>query len=175
MGQSDIAFKVKSGVRQGCVMSVVLFNIVIKKTMEGPTRRIRLTLFSSLEDIDFTDDIALMSHTRQHLHEKTSKRNDIIQKWGLSLSLSVVHRARWCRVSSTCFARRWDISPFLAEKPLPQLTQKMIGAESHVEDCDHVGIFVIYFLQYDSFICKWPASTVVDPVQEPPRCLWRCV
>ena len=90
MGQSDIAFKVKSGVRQGCVMSAVLLNIaidwVMKKTMEGPTRGIRWTLFSSLEDIDFADDVALLSHTRHDLQEKTSKLNDIGQKLGIKIT-----------------------------------------------------------------------------------------
>ena len=90
MGQSDIAFKVKSGVRQGCVMSAVLLNIaidwVMKKTMEGSTRGIRWTLFSSLEDIDFADDVALLSHTRHDLQEKTSKLNDISQKLGIKIT-----------------------------------------------------------------------------------------
>ena len=90
MGQSDIAFKVKSGVRQGCVMSAVLFNIVIdwvmKKTMERPTRGIRWTMFSFLEDIDFADDVALLSHTRQDLQENISKLNDISHKLGLKIN-----------------------------------------------------------------------------------------
>ena len=84
--QLDIAFKVTSGVRQGCVMSAVLLNFaiewVMKKTIEEPPRRIIWTLFSSLEDIDFTDDAALLSHTRQDFQEETSKLNDISQKLG---------------------------------------------------------------------------------------------
>ena len=51
----------------------------------------------------------------------------------LSLSLFAVHRFRWwhqCRVSSvTCFARWWENSPIWDLNPLPQLTQKMTGAE----------------------------------------------
>ena len=89
ISQSDIAFKVTSGVRQGCMMSAVLFNIaieVMKKTMEGPARGIRCTLFSSLEDIDFVDGVALLSHTRQDLQEKTNKLNDISQKLGLKIN-----------------------------------------------------------------------------------------
>ena len=49
------------------------------------------------------------------------------------ISLFAVHRVRWwhqCRVSSvTCFALWWDSSTICDLKPLPQLTQKMIGAE----------------------------------------------
>ena len=76
--------------RKGCVISAVLLNIVIdwvmKKTMEGPTRGLRWTLFSSLEDIDFADDVALLSNTRQALQEKTSKLNDIGKKLGLKIN-----------------------------------------------------------------------------------------
>ena len=61
------------------MMSAVLFNIAIdsramKETME---RRIRWTLFSSLEDIDFADDVAFLPHTRHDLQEKTCKLNDM--------------------------------------------------------------------------------------------------
>ena len=53
--------------------------LVMKKTMDGPTRGIRWNLFSSLEDIDFADDVTLLSHIRQHLQEKINKLNDISQ------------------------------------------------------------------------------------------------
>ena len=55
ISQSDITFMVNLGVRKGCVKSAVLFNLVIdwnmKRTTEGPTRRIRWTTFSSHRDI----------------------------------------------------------------------------------------------------------------------------
>ena len=40
--------------------------------------------------------------------------------------------------------------------------------EGHGGDCDHVGILVIYFLQYGSSL---PTSTVVDLVQQSSTCL----
>ena len=49
------------------------------------------------------------------------------------ISLFAVHRVRWwhrCRGSSvTCFARWWENSSIWDLNPLPQLTQKMTGAE----------------------------------------------
>ena len=30
-------------------------------------------IFSALEDLDFADDLALVSHTHQHMQEKTSR------------------------------------------------------------------------------------------------------
>ena len=50
VGNSSLAFQVKTGVRQGRVMSALLFNIVIdwvmRRTTEDKTRGIRWTLFS---------------------------------------------------------------------------------------------------------------------------------
>ena len=41
----------------------------------------------------------------------------------------------------------------------------------HSGDCNHVGIFVITYLHYGSFLCEWPASTVVNFMQESHICL----
>ena len=60
---SETSFEVRSGVRQGCTMSAILFNM----TMDWVIRRTRLvtgirwTLFPTLEDLDFADDQALVS------------------------------------------------------------------------------------------------------------------
>ena len=73
VGNSNHKFQVKTGVRQGCVMSAVLFNIaidwVMRQATEDQKRGIRPS-FSTLEDLDFADDLALLSHTHQHMQEK---------------------------------------------------------------------------------------------------------
>lgn len=55
-----------TGVRQGCVMFALLFNLVIDlvmcRTTEDKARGIRWTTFSILEILDFADDLALVSH-----------------------------------------------------------------------------------------------------------------
>ena len=56
-------------------MSALLFNLavdwVMRRTTEDQTRGIRWTLLSTLEaGLDYTDDIALLSHTHQHIQEK---------------------------------------------------------------------------------------------------------
>ena len=67
VGGSDLSFHVKSGVRQGCVMSALLFNIVIDRVLSRATedrrRGICWTLSTVLEDLDYADDIALLSHS----------------------------------------------------------------------------------------------------------------
>ena len=49
---SEISFEVKSGVRKGCAMSAMLYNMTIDRlmrhTIEDQSRGIRLTLFSTL-------------------------------------------------------------------------------------------------------------------------------
>ena len=58
-------------------MSSVLFNIAIdwflRRTVEDQRGGIRWTPFCTLEDLDFADDVALLSHTRQHIQEKTDR------------------------------------------------------------------------------------------------------
>lgn len=42
--------------------------------------------FSSLEDLDFADNLALLSHTHQNMEEKTDKLRSFAQKVGLQIS-----------------------------------------------------------------------------------------
>ena len=89
--QGDLSFEVKTGIRQGCVMSSMLFNIAIDwvlcRTMEDQRRGIRWTPFTILEDLDFADDLALLSHTRQHIQEKTDRLSMFSNQVGLRISL----------------------------------------------------------------------------------------
>ena len=61
-------------------MSFLLFNnainwIMKRTTAEGPMG-ICWTLTSTLEDLDFADDLALLSHTYEHMQEKTTRLNE---------------------------------------------------------------------------------------------------
>lgn len=62
-----------SGVKQGCNMLGFLFLLVIdwimRRTLEGDNTGIRWKLWSRLNDLDFVDDIALLSSTKQHSTE----------------------------------------------------------------------------------------------------------
>ena len=78
-GKESEWFHVKTGVRQGCVMSGFLFllviDLVMKKTAKDNNTGIRWRMMSQLEDLDFADDIALLSTShimhrcrRQQIH-----------------------------------------------------------------------------------------------------------
>nr|KAG5707675.1 hypothetical protein BaRGS_003250 [Batillaria attramentaria] len=74
-GEQTRWFKITTGVKQGCVMSGFLFLLAIDWIMRQTTERhrngIRWDLTSTLEDLDFADDIALIlfkvrTHTSQN-------------------------------------------------------------------------------------------------------------
>lgn len=73
-------------------MSALLFNLVIdwvmRRSTEDQPRDIQWTLFSSLEDLDFADDIALLSHTHCHMQEKTSILSTYARQVGLNSNLT---------------------------------------------------------------------------------------
>ena len=70
-------FMIKSGVKQGCVMSGFLFLLcldwVMRKATADKRRGIRWSFTTVLEDLDFADDIALLSSKFNDLHEKTGR------------------------------------------------------------------------------------------------------
>ena len=72
-------------------MSTLLFNLVVdwsmRRTTEDQIRGIRWTLFSYLEDLDYADDLALLSHTHTHIQEKTQRLNTFTKQVGLNISI----------------------------------------------------------------------------------------
>ena len=82
-------FTVNTGVKQGCILSPFLFLLGIDWIMENVTkekRGIQWTFTSSLEDLDFADDIALLSHRHQDMQSKTTLFSDTAGKIGLKAS-----------------------------------------------------------------------------------------
>ena len=76
-GKLTEPFNVQTGVRQGCLLSPVIFLMVVDWVMKQSTadRRtgIQWTFMKQLEDLDLADDISLLSHKQQDAQEKLGR------------------------------------------------------------------------------------------------------
>lgn len=90
-GKLSKFFQILTGVRQGCLLSPFLFLLIIdwimKNSVNGKTG-IQWTITKKLEDLDFADDIALLSHTHAHMQEKTSKIAEKSAQVGLNINVA---------------------------------------------------------------------------------------
>ncbi|VDO49490.1 unnamed protein product [Schistosoma margrebowiei] len=84
-----LSFQVRTGVRQGCLLSPFLFLLVVDWIMKTSTSErkhgIQWTAQNQLDDLDFTDDPALLSHTHEHMHTKTVSEAAVSASVGLSI------------------------------------------------------------------------------------------
>ena len=75
-GQLSESFEVKTGVRQGCLLSTFLFLLAIdwimKTTTTGKNNGILWSLWTQLDDLNFADDLALLSHNHSQMQDKTT-------------------------------------------------------------------------------------------------------
>ena len=83
-------FDIKTGVKQGCNMSGFLFLIIMdwimRRAVENGENGIRRRFTSKLDDLDFADDIALISSTKQQIQDKTTKLEEEARRVGLKVS-----------------------------------------------------------------------------------------
>jgi len=65
-GKLTEPFSVETGVRQGCILSPTIFLIVVdwvmKQATSGKRTGFQWTIMDQLEELDFADDISLLSH-----------------------------------------------------------------------------------------------------------------
>ena len=92
IGESGLSpwFDVESGVKQGCTMSGFLFLLVIDWIMKDTTKNkntgIRWKLTQKLEDLDYADDLALISSTKDHLQTKINTLMETANTTGLLIN-----------------------------------------------------------------------------------------
>ena len=83
-------FFIKTGVRQGCILSPFLFGItidqVMKRNMENKNTGIKWLNNTTLEDLDFADDSALRSHSYNDQQIKTASLSEIASQVGLLIN-----------------------------------------------------------------------------------------
>jgi len=70
-GVSVFRLPVRSRVFQSCVLSPILFSVAIYRIMRKTIGNKRRGM-SLLEDLDFADDVTLVSSTRDQLQRRTS-------------------------------------------------------------------------------------------------------
>ena len=75
-GQLSDHFEVKTGMRQGCLLLPLLSTLVVywimRTSTEGRKNGIQWTLWSQLDDLDFADDLAFLSHSNAQMQNKTT-------------------------------------------------------------------------------------------------------
>ena len=85
-------FDIKSGVRQGCVMpgflSLLVIDWVMRKTLREGSTGIRWRFTEKLEDLDFADDLALLSSTRRQLQLKNERLSNASKGTGLKINIT---------------------------------------------------------------------------------------
>ena len=73
-GQKTQPLNMRTGVRQGCLLSPLLFLVAldwVTRTAFDRKGGIQWTFMTSLEDLDFADDLALLSYRIQDMRDKT--------------------------------------------------------------------------------------------------------
>ncbi|KAI8514967.1 hypothetical protein Bbelb_075580 [Branchiostoma belcheri] len=87
-----------TGVRQGCLLSPLLFitalDWIMRETTEGGRTGIQWTLLSMLDDLDFADDLALLSYSIGQMRGKMQKLEDNSGRVGLIVNATKTKEMR---------------------------------------------------------------------------------
>ena len=73
---------------------MVAIDWVMRKTTSDKKRGITWSMFTTLEDLDFADDIALLSSKQDHMQEKTDRLSYFASQIGLELNAKKTQEMR---------------------------------------------------------------------------------
>ena len=97
-GKLKEPFSVQTGVRQGCLLSPTIFLMVVdwvmRQSTAGQRTGIQWTFTKQLEDLDFADDISLLSHKQQDAQEKPCRVAAEAEKTGLQINIGKTEAMR---------------------------------------------------------------------------------
>ena len=113
-------FKTSVGVRQGCILSPILFNVYLERimldTLEGFDGGIRCGRMK-FSNLTFADDIDLLAEGEEELQEVTDRLNIISKKYGMEIN----REKSKVMVTGSCNGRK-DININIDGKPVEQVT-----------------------------------------------------
>lgn len=66
---------------------LIVMDWIIRRTTEGSNTGIQSTLTKQLEDLDFADDVSLLSHKQQHAPSKLAWLPEETEKTGLKINV----------------------------------------------------------------------------------------
>ena len=102
-GHVSEGFQIGTGVRQGCLLSPLLFLIAIDWTMKRSTEHhctgFQWNLFSQIEDLDFANDLALLSETHKHMQQKTERLQEKSSQLGIKIN---VGKTKVMKINTRC-------------------------------------------------------------------------
>ena len=102
-GQLTENFEIRTGVRQGCLLSPFLFILAIdwimKTETKGKRNGIQWKILTQLDNLDFADDLALMSHSHRQMQDKTTNLARISAQVGLKINKK---KTKILRLNTTC-------------------------------------------------------------------------
>ena len=105
-------FTITTGVRQGCLLSPFLFLIVIdwimRETTRDRKRGLQWSMMEQLEDIDYADDIALISQRHMDMKEKLLKLDEEARKTGLKINVKKTKSLRLNHTIEATFTIQQD-------------------------------------------------------------------
>ncbi|VDP62525.1 unnamed protein product [Schistosoma curassoni] len=112
-GQLTDAFQVRTGVRQGCLLSPFLFLLVVDWIMRTSTSErkhgMQWTAQNQLDDLDFADDLALLSHTHEQMQTKTASVAAVSASAGLSIHKGKTKVLKFKAENSNLMAKLWNM------------------------------------------------------------------
>jgi hypothetical protein len=97
-GKLTEPIQTNAGVRQGCILSPTLFLLVLdrvmKKVVEGGRRGIQWGIHDRLEDLDYADDICLLSQSFQDMDTKLARLQKEAEIAGLKINIQKTKEMR---------------------------------------------------------------------------------
>ena len=97
-GEMTGSFSMNTGVRQGCLLSPLLFLVALdwvsRQAFGGNKTGIQFTLLQKLEDLDFADDMVLLSQKITHMRQKFVALLEQAARVGLKINASKTKEMR---------------------------------------------------------------------------------